>query len=118
MFLMPSRFEPCGLNQMYSMRYGTVPLVRATGGLEDTVTDYDEATGTGTGFKFQPYTAPALLAAMERARGVFRNPSTWKALQTAGMRQDFSWDRSAREYVKLYENAKGRPRAYMGTIFK
>ena len=118
MFLMPSRFEPCGLNQMYSMRYGTVPLVRATGGLEDTVIDYDEATGTGTGFKFQPYTAPALLAAMERARSVFRNPSTWRELQTAGMRQDFSWDRSAREYVKLYENAKGRPKAYMGTIFK
>ncbi len=116
MFLMPSRFEPCGLNQMYSMRYGTVPLVRATGGLEDTVIDYDEAAGTGTGFKFRPHTAPALLAAMERAKAVFHNPNTWKALQMAGMRQDFSWDRSAREYVKLYENAKGRPRAYMGTI--
>jgi len=118
MFLMPSRFEPCGLNQMYSMRYGTVPIVRATGGLDDTVTDYEDVTGTGTGFKFLPYTAPALLAAMERAKAVFRNPSIWKALQMAGMRQDFSWDRSAREYVKLYENAKGRPKAYMGTILK
>ena len=115
MFLMPSRFEPCGLNQMYSMRYGTVPIVRATGGLDDTVADYEEADG-GTGFKFRPYTAAALLGAMQRARTVFDNPSAWKMLQTTGMRQDFSWDRSAREYVKLYENAKGRPKAYMGTI--
>ena len=104
-FLMPSRFEPCGLNQMYSMRYGTVPVVRATGGLEDTVTDYNEKTGTGTGFKFKEYTAPALLGALERARIAFANPSLWKKLQLAGMRQDFSWDRSAREYVKLYERA-------------
>jgi starch synthase len=104
-FLMPSRFEPCGLNQMYSMRYGTVPVVRATGGLEDTVTDYNEATGAGTGFKFEEYTAAALLDALERARTAFANPRLWKKLQLAGMRQDFSWDRSAREYVKLYERA-------------
>lgn len=115
-FLMPSYFEPCGLNQMYSMRYGTVPVVRATGGLDDTVTDYNDAAGTGTGFKFKPYTAAALLEAMERAKAVFANPSNWKTLQVAGMRQDFSWDRSAREYVKLYESARGRPRAYMGTV--
>ena len=113
-FLMPSRFEPCGLNQMYSMRYGTVPVVRATGGLDDTVTDYNDATGTGTGFKFEPYTAAALLGAMERAQTVFANPSNWKKLQVAGMRQDFSWDRSAREYVKLYESAIGRRRAIRG----
>ena len=105
MFLMPSRFEPCGLNQMYSMRYGTVPIVRATGGLQDTVTDYNAQTGTGTGFTFKAYTAGALLGAMERARTAFANPSVWKRLQLAGMRQDFSWDRSAREYVKLYERA-------------
>ena len=104
-FLMPSRFEPCGLNQMYSMRYGTVPVVRATGGLADTVTDYNDAAGTGTGFTFGPYTAAALTGAMERARMVFANPSRWKTLQVAGMRRDFSWDRSAREYVKLYETA-------------
>ncbi len=110
-FLMPSRFEPCGLNQMYSMRYGTVPVVRATGGLDDTVADYNDATGTGTGFKFRPYTAPALLTAMERAKKVFANPSNWKTLQAAGMRQDFSWDRSAREYVKLYETAVRQSRA-------
>lgn len=108
MFLMPSRFEPCGLNQMYSMRYGTVPIVRATGGLEDTVTDYNARTGTGTGFKFKEYTAAALLTALERARTVFANPHIWKKLQVAGMRQDFSWDRSAREYVKLYERALAR----------
>jgi starch synthase len=103
LFLMPSRFEPCGLNQMYSMRYGTVPLVRATGGLEDTVTDYNETTGSGTGFKFTDYTAAALMGALERSRRAFANPSIWKKLQVAGMRQDFSWDRSALEYVKLYE---------------
>jgi starch synthase len=117
-FLMPSRFEPCGLNQMYSMRYGTVPIVRATGGLDDTVTDYNDATGTGTGFKFKPYTAAALLAAMERAKSTFANPRSWTQLQVAGMRQDFSWDRSAREYVKLYESARGRPRAYIGTVLR
>ena len=118
MFLMPSRFEPCGLNQMYSMRYGTVPVVRATGGLDDTVTDYNDAAGTGNGFKFEPYTPAALLGALERAKTVFANPSNWKKLQLAGMRQDFSWDRSAREYVKLYENAIGRPRAYVGTVLR
>jgi starch synthase len=118
LFLMPSRFEPCGLNQMYSMRYGTVPIVRATGGLDDTVTDYNDATSTGTGFKFRPYTAPALRDAMQRARAAFANPSRWRGLQLAGMRQDFSWDRSAREYVKLYENALGRPKAYIGTVLR
>jgi len=107
-FLMPSRFEPCGLNQMYSMRYGTVPIVRATGGLSDTVTDYNDAAGTGTGFTFTAYTAKALGAALDRARAVFANPSIWKRLQVAGMRQDFSWDRSAREYVKLYESTRKR----------
>ncbi len=105
MFLMPSRFEPCGLNQMYSMRYGTVPVVRATGGLDDTVTDYNEKTGSGTGFKFKDYTSAALLHALGRARAAFANPGIWKKLQLAGMRQDFSWDRSAGEYVKLYERA-------------
>jgi starch synthase len=117
-FLMPSRFEPCGLNQMYSMRYGTVPVVRATGGLADTVSDYSDAAGTGTGFTFRPYTAAALLMAMERAKAVFAKPLDWKKLQAAGMQQDFSWDRSAREYVKLYESAGRRPRAYIGTVLR
>jgi len=117
-FLMPSRFEPCGLNQMYSMRYGTVPVVRATGGLDDTVADYNDAAGSGTGFKFGAYTAEALVEAMQRARAAYGNPSAWKKLQRAGMEQDFSWDRSAREYVKLYESARGRPRAYIGTVLR
>ena len=115
-FLMPSRYEPCGLNQMYSMRYGTVPIVRATGGLQDTVTDYDGAAQDATGFTFKPYTAPALLEAMDRARRVFANPKEWKRLQLAGMQRDFSWDRSAREYVKLYESALAGPRAYIGAV--
>jgi starch synthase len=105
MFLMPSRFEPCGLNQMYSMRYGTVPIVRATGGLDDTVHDYDEATGTGTGFKFSEYSGEALLRALTRGIRVFSDKNAWRRLQTTGMQQDFSWNRSAREYVKVYNAA-------------
>jgi starch synthase len=104
-FLMPSRFEPCGLNQMYSMRYGTVPVVRSTGGLADTVADYNPRTGKGTGFVFAEYAPEALLGAVERALEAFRRPEIWRTLQRAGMRQDFSWDRSAREYVKLYKRA-------------
>jgi starch synthase len=104
MFLMPSRFEPCGLNQMYSLRYGTVPIVRATGGLDDTVVDYQSGPHS-TGFKFVEYSAGALRSVLERALALYRKSSSWKALQVRGMRQNFSWDRSAREYVKLYERA-------------
>jgi starch synthase len=111
MFLMPSRFEPCGLNQMYSQRYGTVPVVRATGGLEDTVVDYQPPGRQGTGFRFVAHTPAALRGALERALAVYRNPRIWKALQARGMRQNFSWDRSAREYVKLYERALAGKRA-------
>jgi starch synthase len=99
MFLMPSRFEPCGLNQMYSLRYGTVPIVRAVGGLADTVED------GATGFVFAEYTAEALLQVLRRALAAFQNPRKWRALQLAGMKQDHSWDRSAREYVRIYERA-------------
>ena len=102
LFLMPSRFEPCGLNQMYSLRYGTVPIVRSTGGLEDTVDDFDPATGRGTGFKFRDYTSAALVAAVRRALSVFPDREAWRGIQRAGMRQDHSWDGSAREYVKVY----------------
>jgi starch synthase len=102
MFLMPSRFEPCGLNQMYSLRYGTVPIVRAVGGLDDTVQDYNPRTGTGTGFKFREYTPEAMLSAIRRALEVFERRDEWRALQAAGMAQDHSWDVSAREYVKVY----------------
>jgi starch synthase len=104
-FLMPSRFEPCGLNQLYSLRYGTVPIVRATGGLEDTVEDYDPETGRGTGFKFVDYTPAAMLQAVRRAVELYPNRTAWKRLQQQGMRQDHSWDVSAREYVKVYRSA-------------
>ena len=103
--LMPSRFEPCGLNQMYALRYGTVPIVRATGGLDDTVVNYNERSGRGTGFKFIEYTPGALVRAVRRALRVFRRRAEWRELQLAGMRQDFSWDASAREYVKVYRKA-------------
>jgi starch synthase len=101
-FLMPSRFEPCGLNQMYSLRYGTIPIVRATGGLDDTVEDFDPATGRGTGFKFRDYTPSALLHSVQRALAMYQNPAVWQRIQAAGMSLDFSWDASAREYVKVY----------------
>ena len=104
-FLMPSQFEPCGLNQMYSMRYGTVPVVRRVGGLADTVRDYTSGEREPTGFSFDEYTPAALLAALSHALVLYRDPAGWHALQLSGMRQDHSWDRSAREYVKIYERA-------------
>jgi len=103
MFLMPSRFEPCGLNQMYSLRYGTVPVVRATGGLQDTVHDYDPATGQGNGFTFEEYTPEAMLSALRRAVDLYlRDPEAWQGLMLRGMREDHSWGASAREYLSLY----------------
>ncbi len=111
MFLMPSRFEPCGLNQMYSLRYGTVPVVRATGGLADTVEEFDPATGRGTGFRFEAYEPRALMDAVGRALDAFARPAAWRRLVRAGMRQNHSWDVSAREYVKVYSQAvRGRGR--------
>lgn len=110
LFLMPSKFEPCGLNQMYSLRYGTLPLVRATGGLDDTVQNFEPGTGEGTGFKFWDYSAGALLGTLRWALGVYAlDPASWERLQKRGMRQDFSWDASARNYVRVYE-AAGRSR--------
>jgi starch synthase len=100
-FLMPSRFEPCGLNQMYSLRYGTVPIVRAVGGLEDTVEDYD-GWNRGTGFKFRDYTPSALLLAARRALEAYRDRRAWRGLVARGMAQDFSWNRSAASYEALY----------------
>ena len=105
LFLMPSRFEPCGLNQMYSLRYGTVPLVRATGGLADTVQNFDPASGSGTGFTFDEYSPQALLGTLRWALGVFMDRRTWRRMQQAGMRQDHSWAASARRYVEVYERA-------------
>jgi starch synthase len=111
LFLMPSRFEPCGLNQMYSLRYGTVPVVHATGGLFDTVHNVDENTGSGTGFTFNEYSPVAMLGALGRALQVFENRPAWRRIQRAGMCEDFSWDASAREYVKVYERVAAANRA-------
>jgi starch synthase len=104
-FLMPSRFEPCGLNQMYSLRYGTVPVVRAVGGLADTVHDYAPGDVNSTGFVFTDYTGRALLEALGRALALYRDPARWRAVQLAAMREDNSWDHSAKEYVTIYERA-------------
>lgn len=103
MFLMPSRYEPCGLNQMYSMKYGTVPVVRATGGLVDTVIPVDPAKGTGTGFVFTEYSAEAFLEALNKAIKAYQDKKLWKKIMLNGMAQDFSWSASARAYLKLYE---------------
>jgi starch synthase len=109
MFLMPSRFEPCGLTQLYSMRYGTIPIVRRTGGLADTVVDADEtsvATGRANGFVFDDPTRPALLGAVDRAIECFaERPQTWRQLATTGMAQEYSWTRSAGRYRELYRGA-------------
>ena len=104
-FLMPSRFEPCGLGQLISMRYGSVPIVRSTGGLADTVQDFDPTTGLGNGFAFSDYSEEALLAAVERALETYRHKDTWRTLMERGMRADFSWGASARKYVELYHKA-------------
>jgi starch synthase len=104
-FLMPSRYEPCGLGQLIALRYGSAPVVRRTGGLADTVTEFDPARRTGTGFVFDAFTADALLAAVRRAASTYRQPSVWKALVRNAMAEDFSWDASAREYVTLYRKA-------------
>ncbi len=101
-FLMPSRYEPCGLNQMYSLRYGTVPVVRATGGLEDTVHELDE--GQGNGFKFHGYNQWDFLEAIRRALATFANKPQWEAMMKRGMAEDFSWEKPAEEYVKVYQS--------------
>ncbi len=106
MFLIPSRYEPCGLNQIYSLKYGTVPIVRATGGLDDTVDPWDARTGRGTGFKFSDYTGEALLATVKQALLAYRDPSSWQTLMRNGMGRDFSWGASAREYGKIYDRAR------------
>ncbi len=107
-YLMPSLYEPCGLNQIYSLRYGTVPIVRATGGLDDTVTPYDPATGAGNGFKFGPYTAEALHDAVVRAIAIFEREPDWTRIRRNAMACDFSWDRAAREYERVYLAALSR----------
>ena len=107
-FLMPSRSEPCGLTQMYALRYGTVPLVRSTGGLVDTVDPWDAGTGRGTGFRFDNADGTGLVWALDQALRAYRDRTAWAKLMRNGMARDFSWERSAREYVALYRRAIGR----------
>lgn len=106
MFLMPSRYEPCGLNQIYSLRYGTVPIVRATGGLDDTIQNFEAKTQQGTGFKFEEYSPTALLGSIRAALKAYREPKTWRMIMFNGMAKDFSWKASAAAYVTVYEAAK------------
>jgi starch synthase len=101
-YLMPSRFEPCGLNQLYSLRYGTVPIVHATGGLEDTIEDISEDGSAGTGFKFRAYTSQGLLGSVQRAIALHGKADTWTEIMRRGMRKDFSWDRAAQDHLTLY----------------
>ncbi len=103
MFLMPSRYEPCGLNQLYSLKYGTVPIVRKTGGLADTIEEFNPETGKGNGFVFEKYDDKELLKTIKRAIEIFGNQKIWKKIIKNGMKQDFSWKASAKKYSKIYE---------------
>jgi starch synthase len=105
MFLMPSRYEPCGLGQMIAMRYGTIPVVRRTGGLADTVADYQPSSGEGNGFVFENYTSQACFVAIVRGIEAYRRPPEWRHLQRRGMQVDFTWAASAQRYVELYQKA-------------
>ena len=107
-FLIPSQYEPCGLTQMYALKYGTVPLVRATGGLDDTIIPFDRDTGEGNGFKFGPYEPEALLETVRQAVALFDDSNAWKRLMANGMKADYSWDRSAGRYVELYRSLVAR----------
>jgi starch synthase len=106
MFLMPSRYEPCGLNQIYSLKYGSVPIVRATGGLDDTIEAFDIEHGTGTGFKFEAYSGAAMIRSIRQALHLFMDERIWRRIQLNGMAKDFSWKASAVEYVKVYAAAR------------
>jgi starch synthase len=111
MFLMPSRYEPCGLNQIYSLKYGTVPIVRATGGLDDTIQDFTLGKDEGNGFKFREYSAPALLDAIQRALQAYRDRTIWEKLMLRGMSADFSWERSAAAYLNVYQETLQKKKA-------
>lgn len=104
MFLIPSIYEPCGLTQMYSLKYGTIPVVRATGGLDDTIVEFDAGKGTGNGYKFGSADAPSLLGALGRAVAAYGRKTDWRRLTANAMASDFSWDRSAGEYIWLYRS--------------
>ncbi|MEN3042148.1 MAG: glycogen/starch synthase [Fervidobacterium sp.] len=108
MFLMPSRYEPCGLGQMYSLRYGTIPIVRYTGGLVDTVKEYKPETKEGNGFGFEGFDSAHLLKAVAKALYFYNSPEDWNQIVTNAMKTDLSWEKSAKEYVKLYQRAKSK----------
>jgi starch synthase len=105
-FLMPSLFEPCGLNQMYSLRYGTIPIVRATGGLDDSVIDFTQDAARANGIKFQEYSARALAKAIRKALALFGQPALFRRYRQNGMKADFSWEQTVGEYLKVYAAAK------------
>jgi len=107
-FLMPSRYEPCGLNQIYSLKYGTVPVVRATGGLDDTIQEWNAEEGTGTGFKFEGLHAEGLLAAIDRALAAFQDKDRWTRLMRKGMARNYSWEKPALEYSAVYDEVAKR----------
>ncbi len=102
--MMPSRFEPCGLNQLYSMKYGTIPLVHATGGLDDSVTPIPADGSIGNGFKFQEYTVTDLMLTLKQAIALYKKESTWRQIQRRAMSEDYSWSKSAKEYIDLYQS--------------
>lgn len=117
MFLMPSKYEPCGLNQMYSLKYGTIPIVRATGGLDDTIREFNPESQKGNGFKFKPYSSSDLIKAVKRAIYIHKNKLLWTRLVTNAMKEDFSWPKSAKKYEQIYRSIsakaprpKGSPR--------
>jgi len=110
LFLMPSRYEPCGLNQMYSLAYGTIPVVRATGGLDDTIVQFDPETGTGNGFRFEETSAGAFLQTIRQGVALFRERVQWNRLVTNAMVANFTWDRSAEEYEQVYRRAVAQRR--------
>jgi starch synthase len=102
--LIPSLYEPCGLTQMYALKYGTVPVGRATGGLNDTIAQFDVKTGKGNGFKFGPFEPTAFLASIQQALDLFKKPKAWARLMANGMDSNFSWDSSAGKYLELYHS--------------
>ena len=108
-YLMPSRYEPCGLNQMYSLRYGAIPIVRITGGLDDSVIDISEDQGNANGIKFGEYSVRALAKAIRKALVLFQTPELLEHYRRNGMRADFSWQRTAESYIEVYQRVIGKP---------
>jgi starch synthase len=113
-FLMPSRYEPCGLDQLYCLRYGTIPVVRATGGLDETIQAYDFQTGAGSGFKFSGYTPAELLGTVQQALNLYEDQTAWQKLMQSNMKLNFSWDLVAPRYMDLYLKAQDKRRQLAG----